>query len=83
MAPDEEELIDGSGLYGKRSSIWGCPDIRKWILHHMNLSSFQNPIVRDQSAESMHLSLDNLWWMEYSKDDLSNTILGHTLEVWT
>ena len=47
----------------------------------MNPLSFQNPAVRDQYAESMHLLLDILWWMEHSKDDLLNAILGYILEV--
>ena len=68
MAPDEEELIEGSSLYVKRPRIPECPDTRKWILQHMNPLSFQNLIVMDQYAESMRLP-SNIRWMEYSKDD--------------
>ena len=81
MAPDEEELIEGSGLYVKRPRIPGCPDTQKWILQHMNPSSFQNPAVKDQYTESMHLPLDILRWIEYSKDDFPNAILGYFLEI--
>ena len=81
MASDEEELIEGSGLYIKCPRIPRCPDTRKWILKNMNPPSIQNLAVRDQYAESMRLPLDILRWMEYSKDDLPNAILGYTLEV--
>ena len=40
MAPNDEELIEGSGLYIKRPRISGCPDTRKWILQNINPSSF-------------------------------------------
>ena len=47
----------------------------------MNPVRFHNLNVRDQYAEFMHLPSDILRWMEHSKDDLSNAILGHILEV--
>ena len=81
VTSDEEELIEGSGLFVKRLHITGCPDSRKWILKNMNPTSFQNPDVQDQYIESMHLPLDVDWWMEHSKDNLLNAILGHILEV--
>ena len=40
IAPDEEELIEGSSLYIKRPRIPECPDIRKWILQSMTPPSF-------------------------------------------
>ena len=47
----------------------------------MNPVNFLNPDVRDQYAESMHLPSEVDQWMEHSKDDLPNAILGHILEV--
>ena len=40
VAPDEEELIEGSGLFVKRPHIPECPDTRKWILKNMNPPRF-------------------------------------------
>ena len=81
VAPDKEELIEGSGLFVKCPRIPGCPDTRKWILKNMVPTSFQILDIRDQYAESMCLPLEVDRWMEQSKDDLPNAILGHILEV--
>ena len=47
LAPDEEELIKGSGLFVKLPWIPECPDTRKWILKNMVSISFQSPDIRD------------------------------------
>ena len=39
VAQDEEELIEGSGLFIKRPHIPGCPDTKKWILKNKSPAS--------------------------------------------
>ena len=31
-AQDEEELIEGNGLFAKRPPISGCPDMKEWLM---------------------------------------------------
>lgn len=81
VAPNEEELIEGSGLYIKHPRIAGCPDMRKFIVHKMIPPSLHNSEVRDQYAESLHLLADMLRWMVYSQDDLPNAVMTYALEV--
>ena len=83
ITPDEEELIEGSGLFVKRLRIPGYPDIRKWILKNKSPASLQNLDVRNHYTESIRFTSDVLRWTEHSKDDLPNAILGHILEVYT
>ena len=39
IAPDVEELIEGSGLYIKCPRISRCPDSKKWILKNLSPAS--------------------------------------------
>ena len=80
-AQDEEELIEGSGLFTKRPRIPGCPDMKEWLVKNKKPASLQNPVIRDHCAESLRFSLDVQRWAEYGKDDLPDAILGHFLEV--
>ena len=83
VAPDEEELIKGSGLYVKRPQIPGCSDSRKWILKNLSPASLKNSDIRDHYAESLRFPSDVLQCTKHSKDDLPNAILGHILEAYT
>ena len=38
-AQDEEELIEGSGLFAKRPRISGCPDMKKWLMKNKKPAS--------------------------------------------
>ena len=38
-AQDEEELIEGSGLFAKRPRIPGCPDMKKWLMKNKKPAS--------------------------------------------
>ena len=82
-AQDEEELIEGSGLFVKRGRISGCPNIKRWLIKNKKPASIQDPDIRDHYAESLLFPPDVQRWAEYGKDDLSNAILGHILEVNT
>ena len=80
-AQNEEELIEGSGLFAKRPRIPGCPDMNEWLLKNKKPVSLQDPDIRDHCAESLHFPSDVQRWVEYGKDDLPNALLGHFLEV--
>ena len=80
-AQDEEELIEGSGLFTKRPRIPGCPDMKGWLLKNKKPVSLQDPDIRDHCAESLRFPSDVQKWAEYGKDDLPNALLGHFLEV--
>ena len=80
-AQDEEELIEGSGLFTKRPRIPGCPDMKGWLLKNKKPASLQDPDIRDHCAESLRFPSDVQKWAEYGKDDLPNALLGHFLEV--
>ena len=80
-AQDAEELIAGSGLFAKRPQIFGCPDMKEWLLKNKNPASLQDPVIRDHCAESLRFPFDIQKWSEYGKDDLPNALLGHFLEV--
>ena len=60
FAPNEEELIEGSGLFVKRPQILGCPDMKKWIVKNKSPASLQDPDIRDHCAESLRFSPDVL-----------------------
>ena len=80
-AHNEEELIEGSGLFAKRPRIPGCPDMKEWLLKNKKPVSLQDPDIRDHCAESLRFPSNVQRWAEYGKDDLSNALLGHFLEV--
>ena len=80
-AQNEEELIEGSGLFAKRPRIPGCPDMKGWLLKNKKPVSLQDPDIRDHCAESLRFPSDVQKWAEYGKDDLPNALLGHFLEV--
>ena len=82
-AQDEEELIEGSGFFAKRTCISGCPDIKNWLLKNRAPTSLQDPDIRDHCVESLFFPPDVQRWTEYGKDDLPNAVLGHILEVTT
>ena len=44
-------------------------------------ASLQDPDIQDHCAESLRFPSDVQRWANYDKDDLSNVILGHFLEV--
>ena len=44
---NEEELIEGSGLFVKSPQIPGCSDMRKWIMQKASPPSIQNVQVMD------------------------------------
>ena len=71
---DEEELIDGSGLFVKFLRILRCLDIKKWIMSHMNPPSILNTQVWDQCTESLHFPMDIQRWMKVDKDELPNAL---------
>ena len=77
VAPDEEELIEGSSLFMKRPRILGCPDMKKWLIKNKKPASLQDPDIRDHCAESLRFPPDVEKWAEYGKDDLPDAILGH------
>ena len=58
MAPDEEELIEGSGLFAKHSRIPGCLDMKKWLMKNKSPTSLQDPDIRDHCAESLRFPPD-------------------------
>ena len=39
VAPDEEELIEGSGMFVKCPRILGCPDMKKWLMKNKKPAS--------------------------------------------
>ena len=39
VAMDEEELIEGSGLFSKHPRISGCPDMKKWLMKNKSPTS--------------------------------------------
>ena len=80
-AQNEEELIEGSGLFAKRPRIPGCPDMKEWLLKNKKPVSLQDPDIQDHCAESLYFPSDVQRWAEYGKDDLPNALLGHFLEV--
>ena len=80
-AQNEEELIEGSGLFAKRPRIPGYPDMKEWLVKNKKPASLQNPVIRDHCAESLRFPSDVQRWAEYGKDDLPDAILGHFLEV--
>ena len=55
--------------------------MKEWLIKNKKPASLQDPDIRDHCAESLRFSLDVERWVEYGKDDLPNTILGHFLEV--
>ena len=80
-AEDEEEIFEGSGLFAKRSRIPGCPDMKEWLIKNKKPASLQDPDIQDHCAESLRFPPDVERWAEYGKDDLSDAILRHFLEV--
>ena len=82
-AQDEEELIEGSGFFAKRTRILGCSDMKNWLMKNRAPASLQNLDIRDHCTESLHFPPDMQRWAKYSKDNLSNAVLGHILKVNT
>ena len=78
---NEEELIEGSGLFAKWPRIPGCQDMKEWLLKNKKSISLQDPDIRDHCAKSLRFPSDVQRWAEYGTDDLPNALLGHFLEV--
>ena len=36
---DEDEILEGSGLFAKRSRIPGCPDMKEWLIKNKKPAS--------------------------------------------
>ena len=80
-AQNEEELIEGSGLFAKWPRISGCPDMKEWLMKNKKPASLQDSDIRDHCAEYLRFPSDMQRWEEYGKDDLPDAILGYFLEV--
>ena len=58
VAPDEEELIEGSRLFAKRPRIPGYSDMKRWLIKNKSPASLQDPDIWDHCAVSLRFPPD-------------------------